>query len=105
MQNEFTLKLTPKAEDDLDDIFNYISTELKAENAAENLMEKIEHGIMRLKEFPLSGSRVLEEPLNLKGYRKLVIDNYIVFHIVDEVGKMVIVMRVLYGASNYNNIF
>jgi plasmid stabilization system protein ParE len=37
MQNEFTLKLTPKAEDDLDDIFNYISTELKAENAAENL--------------------------------------------------------------------
>jgi len=41
-------------------------------------MEKIENNIMRLSEFSLSGSFVEDENLKNKGYRKLVIQNYIV---------------------------
>jgi plasmid stabilization system protein ParE len=38
----YKLKFTPKADEDLEQIYNYIYEKLFAENAARNLMEKIE---------------------------------------------------------------
>ena len=40
--SNYSLKFTPKADEDLAEIFSYISTRLYAEIAAENLMDKIE---------------------------------------------------------------
>ncbi|HOM43876.1 MAG TPA: type II toxin-antitoxin system RelE/ParE family toxin, partial [Bacillota bacterium] len=77
---------------------------LLAETAADNLLEKIESSIMRLKKFPYSGSLVSDEPLRKRGYRKLIIDNYIVFYLVNEMDKQAVIMRILYGAQNYQNI-
>lgn len=102
--NSYSLKFTPKAEEDLDEIYCYISNKLLAEATADNLMDKIEDSIMRLKDFPYSCSHVLDEPLKMKGYRKLIIENYIAFYLIIEAEKQVVIIRVLYGASNYQNI-
>lgn len=102
--NNYSLKFTPKAYNDLDEIYSYISTKLFAEVAAENLMDKIESEIKRLAEFPFSCGFVLDEPLKNKGYRKLIVDNYIVFYLLNEVEKQVVIMRILYGAINYQNV-
>ena len=59
---------------------------------------------MRLKEFPFSCNYVADEYLKSKGYRKLIIDNYIVFYLVEEENKQVIIMRVLYGKQKYENL-
>ena len=59
---------------------------------------------MRLKEFPFSCSYVADEFLRNKGYRKLIIDNYIVFYLIDEENKQVIIMRVLYGKQKYEDL-
>lgn len=99
--NNFSQKFTPKAGEDLDEIYFYISTKLTAEIAAENLMDKMEGAILRLKEFPFSGSYVLDELLKRRGYRKLIVENYIVFYLLNEEEKQVVIMRILYGASNY----
>ncbi|MGQ9558705.1 MAG: type II toxin-antitoxin system RelE/ParE family toxin [Desulfurispora sp.] len=101
---EYSLKFTPRAVEDLDDIFGYIASNLFAPAAAESLMDKIETSIRRLKDFPLSGSRVLDEPLKKRGYRKLIVDNYLVFYLVDEKERQVVIMRILYGASNYQKL-
>lgn len=101
---EYSLKFTPKAEEDLDEIYGYIANNLFAPEAAENLMDKLENSILRLKAFPYSCSLVLDEPLKKRGYRKLIVDNYIVFYLVNEQEHQVIIMRILYGASNYKNI-
>lgn len=45
-----------------------------------------------------------DEFLKSKGYRKLIIDNYIVFYLVDEGNKQVIIMRVLYGKQKYEDL-
>lgn len=37
---------------------------------------------MRLKEFPFSCNYVADEYLRNKGYRKLIVDNYIVFYLI-----------------------
>lgn len=101
---EYSLKFTPKAAEDLDVIYGYITNNLFALDAAEKLMDKIENSIRRLKDFPYSCSFVLDEPLKRRGYRKLIVDNYIVFYLVNEQESQVIIMRILYGASNYHAI-
>ncbi len=103
-KNKYSIKITPKAYDDLDDIYTYIVSELYNDVAAEKLMEKIETNIMRLSEFPLSCSFVEDENLKDKGYRKLIVENYIAFYIVNEQEKEVVIMRVLYGRQKYDMI-
>ena len=70
MENNYTVKMTPKAADDLDNIYRYISEELFATSAATNILERIEKEIMRLKKFPFSCNYVADEYLRNKGYRK-----------------------------------
>jgi len=103
-ENNYSLKFTPKAYDDLDEIYNYISTKLFSEIAAQSLMDKIESKIMRLAEFPFLCGFVLDEPLKNRGYRKLIVENYIVFYLLNEIEKHVVIMRILYGATNYQNV-
>ncbi|HZK43990.1 MAG TPA: type II toxin-antitoxin system RelE/ParE family toxin [Syntrophomonadaceae bacterium] len=104
MANNYTIKMTPKAVTDLDNLYSYISEELFAPNPAMHILERIEKGIMNLKVFPFSCNYVADEFLRSKGYRKLIIDNYIAFYLVDKEKKQVIIMRVLYGKQKYENL-
>ncbi len=100
----YGLKFAQIAEEDLDEIYSYISTKLFAEMAAVNLMDKIENAIKRLTRFPFSCSLVSDKLLKNRGYRKLIVDNYIVFYLVKEAEQHVIIMRILYGASKYQDV-
>ena len=104
MVNNYTIKMTLKAADDLDHIYKYISEELFAASAANNILERIEKETMRLKEFPFSCNYVADEYLRNKGYRRLIVDNYIAFYVINEEQKQVIIMRVLYGKQKYENL-
>ena len=75
MANNYTIKMTPKAAKNLENIYQYISEELFATSSAANILERIEKGIMRLREFPFLCNYVADEYLKNKGYRKLVVDN------------------------------
>lgn len=103
-KNDYGLKFTPFASDDLEQIYSYISNQLYAQNAAEHLLDNIESSIMRLASFPYSGSVLLDDFLKNQGYRKLIVNNYIVFYLVNELDKQVVIMRILYGAQNYRNL-
>lgn len=103
-KNSYSLKFTPKVSEDLEQIYSYISGKLFAEIAADKLLATIESTMMRLKDFPYSCSFVLDEPLKNRGYRKLVIDSYIAFYLVDEMEKQVVIMRILYSAKSYQNL-
>lgn len=100
-ENRYSLKFTPKAGEDLEQIYIYISEKLFAEISARNLLENIEQSIMRLRDFPYSCSIVSDEHLKSRDYRKLIIKNYIVFYLVDDAKKQVVVMRIVYGSQNY----
>lgn len=51
-QDKYNLKFTTKANEDLKEIYNYISTEFFAKDTAYNISKRIEQSIMRLKDFP-----------------------------------------------------
>ena len=93
MENElYKIRYTPLAYEDLDSIDSYISETLCNESAAERLLDKIEKAAGQLKQFPRMGSEVEDPYLSAKGYRKLVVDNYLLFH------------RVIYGAREYHDL-
>ena len=100
----YRIKFTPIASEDLEEIYRYISKELHAEGAAVNLLEKIEQSVMRLKDYPFSCNYVEDEFLKQKGYRKLIINNYIVFYLIDEEKEQVNIMRILYGRQKYQSL-
>jgi toxin ParE1/3/4 len=104
MANNYTIKMTPKAANDLDDIYRYISEKLFATSAATNILERIEKEIMRLRKFPFSCNYVADEYLRNKGYRKLIVDNYVALYLIEEEKEQVIIMRVLYGKRKYENL-
>ena len=85
----------PLALDDLKEIVWYISNELEAPRAAENLIKKIDKGVMKITENPFRCH--LYAPLDkLKyEYRVLNIDNYSMFYTVEK--EKIEIHRVLYS--------
>jgi plasmid stabilization system protein ParE len=47
---------------------------------------------------------VADEFLREKGYRKLIVDSYVVFYVVNESEKLAVIMRILYGRQKYQDL-
>lgn len=99
MPSRNKIRYSPAAVDDMDEIFSFISQDNVI--AAENLLEKLDHQIKYLVEFPNMGSVLSEEEYTLiqRGYRLIVVNPYLVFYqIVDDT---VIIHRILHGRRDY----
>ena len=105
MENDlFAIRFTPLAYEDLDEIDSYISNTLCNPQAAEKILDEMQTAINRLRTFPMSGSLVDDPYLASKGYRKLVVQNYLVLHLIDAEQHRVIIMRVVHGTREYHNL-
>lgn len=100
----YRIRYTPLAYADLDNIDSYISETLCNPQAAENLLDEMESSIRQLKNYPLLGFEVNDPYLASKGYRKITVQNYLVFYLIDHTEKNVIIMRVLHGAREYRDL-
>lgn len=97
----YKYRLMPSAVQDLQGIADYIVEQLSASESAIRLLEKVEEAIRSACAFPLSLPPVNDELLRMKGYRKILVDNYIVFVLPDQKNETLNVMRVLYYARDY----
>lgn len=90
---------SPAAVDDMDEIFSFISQDNVS--AAENLLQKLDHHISKLAEFPNMGSVLSEDEFSLvqRGYRFIVVNPYLVFYRI--IGESVIIHRILHGRRDY----
>ncbi len=99
--------ITPEAEYDLDEIYDYILHHFLTPQAAENTMSNIRQAIQRLIEIPDLGidvSKRLGKPFsNTHTLRMTIAGNYLVFYIVD--GQQIAILRVLYQKRNWIEIF
>ena len=89
------------AEDDMVSIGQYISNELHAPDAAANLLDEMDKQILSLEQIPNRFSIVSDEGLARRGIRSIPVKNYLVFYVVDEATKTVIIARVLYSKRNW----
>jgi toxin ParE1/3/4 len=90
--------LSRLSEQDLGELFSYISNELHNPIAARNIATKILRRIQSLANFPELGASLEGADGRLGDYRYLLVDNYLVIYkITDQVS----VIRILYARSDY----
>ena len=104
MSKRFRVEYTPEALDDLRAIYSYIAFHLKERGIAAKLSERIRREIRSLNEMPERYAPVSWEPWASMGMRKLPIDNYIVFYLVDQSEKRVGIVRIFYAGRDVENI-
>lgn len=100
MSEIYKVKITKQAQEQMLEIFDYISYELFAPEAADILLNKMEKSIMSLSEFPERYQLIDEEKWSIKGVRKIVVNNFIVYYLVDKRKKIVQVTAVIYEKRN-----
>ena len=100
----YQLEFLPMAKQDMTEIVKYISHELCNPSAAEKLSGEMIEAAERLMEFPyLSPVHFSIKPLKHE-YRKLTVQNYIMFYRVDETVKKVTVARAVYVRRDYEKL-
>ena len=93
--------VSKEAHNDIDEIANYIAQELNNIQAATAFLDDIENSYRRIADNPFMYALCEDIRLQEKGYRKVVIKNYLVLYRVIEEEKTVYVIRVVYGARDY----
>jgi len=101
MDAEHRLKVTPAAAGDLDAIDIYITNTLFAPAATQDLMADFEKSFRSLCDAPYRCELSRNATLREKGYRRLVVNNYVSLYLVDETKKLITIARVFYGAMDY----
>jgi toxin ParE1/3/4 len=99
---KYQINITEAAEKDLGDIIDYISADNLT--AAFKVAVRIEKNILKLENFPFIGVVPRIRRLALKGYRILIMDDYLIFYVI--AGKETIeIRRILSSKRNYQFLF
>jgi addiction module RelE/StbE family toxin len=101
----YKLKITELADRDLDGIVEYIVKELKNPKAATDFLNEVEKSYQYLITMPKMYALCDEPEMQAKGYRKVLIKNYVLFFSIDETKKEVVVLRFIYAARDYYKLF
>ncbi|MBS4030786.1 MAG: type II toxin-antitoxin system RelE/ParE family toxin [Clostridiales bacterium] len=95
---QYKVQITGKALCDMEEIYNYISRQLQAPEAAMVQYNRIADAIETLNTFPERIKLIHSEELCALGLRQMLVDNFSVFfHIRKD---RVIITNVLYSASD-----
>ena len=100
----YDVRYSQSAENDLLDIFLYITMELSEPSVALSLLDIIDRKIEDLSSLPHRCPLVDDERLAAIGYRKLHIKNYIAFFTIDDTTQTVYIERILYARRDWLNI-
>lgn len=92
----YRVVLYAKAYQDLEEIYKYISFIISEPLMAKNQTNRIWDAINSLSLFPYSHQDRLVGRYADKGYKQLVVDNYLIVYKIDESLKQVFVVRIQY---------
>ena len=101
MANKYSVEILPRAIEGLNNIYRYYFEESQGRAVADKMTDEIEAAILSLEEYPKTHPISRDKRLAKKGYRKLIIGNYIALYKIDEKAKLVTVARFFHGKMNY----
>lgn len=100
----YSLVVTAQAENDLDDIVAYIVQKLSNPSAACELLDDIKACYQKLRKTPYMYEKCSDIRLQTEGYRRAVINNYVLVYKINESSQTVMIMRYFYGARDYQRL-
>jgi addiction module RelE/StbE family toxin len=96
--NEYEVRVTRLALEQMKEIVHYISNDLMAPDAADNLLDKMKAEITKLSSFPKNHALIIdEEPWRTEGVREIVVKNFLIYYWVDDENNRVQVTAVIYS--------
>lgn len=98
--DKYKVKVNSRAIRELDHIYKYIANEKLAPENAKGQVDRIKKSILSLDTFPQSHQERNEGRYAGKGYRQLLIDNYVAIFRIDELCKTVFVVTIQYHGRN-----
>ena len=101
---KYRIQRTDKANDQLYSLIQYIADDSGNVDLALNYLGKIEEAVMRLSDFPYSGTVPRYSILKKQGYRVLIFDRPLMFYKADDETKMVTIHAVVDGRLEYRNL-
>ena len=96
----FKIKIFPTAKRDMEDVIAYLNT--LSPEAALRYYDLLVDEIASLAKMPERCPRPKDLALAAKGYRYLIVKNYLVFYVV--VGDTVQIRRILYARRDYQSL-
>lgn len=99
--DNYKIKFSSRADNDLNNIYDYIKEKLSDFENAVKVYEKIKGGISTLEYFPKRHPKVDVNGNIYSELRMLVIDSYVVIYLIEEDSKEVNIKRILYASSNW----
>ena len=100
----YRVERTIPSENDLDGILNYILFKLMNRKAAADLLAQYEEKLLILRETPYLYGLSHNECLAQKGYHQFDFGNYIAFYTIDDISRVVYIVRIFYKKQDYENL-
>ncbi len=95
---------TEKADNQLRDLIYYIADDSGSVDVALKHLDKLEKAMMRLSEFPESGSTPRYAILRKQGYKVLIVEKHLAFYKVENTNKVVTIYAVVDSRQEYRNL-
>ena len=96
----FKVSFSRQAAIDFAEILNYISGELQNRKAANRFYNEVAKKLKLLRKMPYMFPLYHNESIGDKGFRYIIIDNYLVFYLIEDGKSAVYIARILYGKQD-----
>lgn len=98
--DKYNVMLYPRAFRDIDDIYSYIALEKMSPENAKRQTDRIWDAVKSLAQLPESHQDRLVGRFAGKGYKQLIVDNYIIIFKIDKEQNRVYIVTVQYQGRN-----
>ena len=85
----------------LDEIYAYLADELGADQAALNLIEKLEEAVLSHEVMPFRGAKRRVGAFAGKGYRQLFVNGFTIIYRIAQMKKQVVIVTIRYSKSQF----
>ena len=94
------VEYAPRAQEDLDEIFEYYATDQLDDSFAESLIVRLVKAADSLAEMPLRHRLYPEEPWQSVGVRFMPVGRYLIFYLPVQADRTVKILRIIHGARD-----
>lgn len=101
----FEVEFTDGSIEEMTEIYEYISNDLKEDNVAKRLMTEILDRVLDLANAPELYMKIGKVDRLKREYHRMVVKNYVILYTIDFEKRKVYISRMIYGKRNYLNLY
>lgn len=101
----FEVEFTDACIEEMTEIYEYISHNLKEDNIAKRLMTEVIDRVLDLANAPELYMKIGKVDRLKREYHRMVVKNYVILYTIDFEKRKVYISRMIYGRRNYLNLY